>query len=161
MQQVDEVKNKQVTSATKVKELKQVLLSSGKAWKMRLSPDVVLPHPKNRSGRILVPADVHLKGLRMVNVSADIDQVNGSVAWEMPEEPDKTVVLAKLQQLVDNADGLLAPINGTERVLSTDASHTTAFVKAVKNGCKTNIVELQDKSGNLCQHRLSKAIWWL
>jgi hypothetical protein len=34
-------------------------------------------------------------------------------------------------------------------VLSTDASHTTAFVKAVKNGCKTNIAELQDKSGNL------------
>ena len=50
---------------------------------------------------------------------------------------------------MDGADGLLAPITGNERVLSTDASHTTAFVKAVKHGCKTNVPELADRNGML------------
>ena len=126
-----------------------MLLSHGKAWMQRLNVDVVLPHPKNRSGRILVAGDAHTKGLRMVSVSADIDLVSGSVAWEFPEEPEKSTILAKLRQLVDGADGLLALITGNERVLSTDASHTTAFFKAAKHGRRTNVPELADRNGML------------
>ena len=149
MVEVRKILDKPLPAGAKLKEIKPVLLSHGKAYTQRLNVDVVLPHPKNRSGRILVAGDAHTKGLRMVNVSADIDLVSGSVAWEIPEEPEKSTILAKLHQLVDGADGLLAPITGNERVLSTDASHTTAFVKAVKHGCKTNVPELADRNGML------------
>ena len=77
---------------------------------------------------MLVAGDVHTKGWKMFSTGADIDMVKGSVAWELPEEPQNSVYLQLISQLVANSDGLLAPINGSERVMSTDASHAAAFL---------------------------------
>ncbi len=140
--------NKLPISAT-CKQIKNVCFLHGKASMQTLDVDEILPHPANRGGRLLVAADAHSKGLTMVTVGADVDLVKGSVGWEMPSEPAKAITLKKIENLVQNSDGLLAPINGKERVLSTDASHTVAFIKASKHGCRTHIKELQDQSGNL------------
>ena len=59
----------------------------------------------------IVAADAHSKGLTMVTVGADVDLVKGSVGWEMPSEPAKAITLKKIENLVQNSDGLLAPIN--------------------------------------------------
>jgi hypothetical protein len=149
---VDEVKqilDKAMPAGAKIKAINLVLFAHGKAWHQHLNVDQVLPHVKNRGGRILIAGDVHTKGLRMVNVGPDIDLVDKSVAWELPEEPLKSVYMKQLKQLIENSEGLLAPINGSERVMSTDASHTTAFCKASKHGCATIEDKLKDKNGNL------------
>ena len=147
--EVQKLMNQQIPVAARTKKIITVLLLHGKAWFQKLSVDVILPHIKNRSGRILVVGDVHAKGAIMASVGADIDLLKGSVCWELPEEPERAVVLQKIQDLVTSSDGFLAPINGSERYMSSDASHTTAFCKAVKHGCKTNVSSVKDKDGNL------------
>ena len=46
-----------------------------------------------------------------------------------------------------NSKGMLAKVNGTERVLSVGTGHTTAFCRAANAGCTTPISFLKDALG--------------
>lgn len=46
-----------------------------------------------------------------------------------------------------NSKGMLADVNGSERVLSVGTGHTAAFCRAANAGCKTNISSIKDNAG--------------
>ena len=50
-------------------------------------------------------------------------------------------------RVVANSKGMLAKVNGTERVLSVGTGHTTAFCRAANAGCTTPISFLKDALG--------------
>ena len=58
--------------------------------------------------------------------------------------------------LVQQSNGLLAPINSKERYLSVSSGHLSQFVKAALAECSTNQKGLQDSGGRLNKQTLSR-----
>lgn len=50
-------------------------------------------------------------------------------------------------RVISNSKGMLAPVKGTERVLSLGTGHCAAFCRAANAGCKTPIQFIRDSSG--------------
>ncbi|CAE7458044.1 unnamed protein product [Symbiodinium sp. CCMP2592] len=62
-----------------------------------------------------------------------------SSCFQLSENPDlRARQVAFNQKQVEQAAGLLAPVNGTERYLSVSSGHTTQFLKALWAGCRTS-----------------------
>ena len=55
-----------------------------------------------------------------------------------------------------NSKGMLADVNGSERVLSVGTGHTAAFCRAANAGCKTNISSIKDNAGVIDLARLKR-----
>ena len=81
--------NQQIPVAARTKKIITVLLLHGKAWFQKLSVDVILPHIKNRSGRILVAGDMHAKGAIMASVGADIALLKGQCVGNFLKSPKR------------------------------------------------------------------------
>ena len=60
------------------------------------------------------------------------------------------------QTLVDNANHMLAPLNGTERFLTIATGHFTGLCRATNHGCKTPEPQLRDSTGCINKEMLCK-----
>ena len=60
------------------------------------------------------------------------------------------------QRMVEQSNGLLAPINSQERYLSVSSGHVSQFVKAILAECVTNQSNLADAGGRLNRQFLSR-----
>lgn len=126
----------------------EILLDAGQAQKITMEPDKLLPHPKNRGGRMVVAADVEYKGGMIVTAGAKMELIGESIAFELPEEgPMKQHYLGLIQELVDSSGGKLAPISGKEVALTVASSHTTAFCRMSIAGTKTANDKLANNAG--------------
>ena len=115
-----------------------------------VSPTVVLCHPANRGQLGLNPHTAHRTGSRILSVGCDRDELEKAVCIEMQPGPQQRAEqLAFNQALVDRSQGLLAPINGSERLLSLGGGHAVAFARAVVAGCTTAQADLKDTNGHL------------
>ena len=95
-------------------------------------------HPKNRGGLGLNAFNVDENGVVIMTIGCDADALRKSVCWEMPVDPEARAKVIKFnEKLIELSNGLLAQLTGSERYQTTSTSHTTAFCRAVKAGCKT------------------------
>ncbi|CAK9093360.1 Uncharacterized protein SCF082_LOCUS43915 [Durusdinium trenchii] len=134
-----------------------VLLSNKVAFKAKLPVTSLLVHPQNRGGSGLQPFGMHHKGAKIVQCGASLDQLIGSVCFEMhPSEEKRNKQIDFNQQLVASSNGLMSPILGGERYATVSSTHTSQFCKALLHGCKTPEESLQDSHGNLSLEMLGK-----
>ena len=141
----------------KWKGILDVLLSSNAAFKSKLPVSSLLVHPQNRGGSGVQPFHMHQKGAKIVQCGASLDQLIGSVCFEMqPEESKKGKQVKFNEDLAGASSGLMAPVQGGERYLTVSSSHTSQFCRAVAHGCKTPEPTLKDSNGNLSLEMLGK-----
>ena len=60
------------------------------------------------------------------------------------------------QRMVEQFNGLLAPLNSQERYLTVSSGHVSQFVKAILAECSTNQANLADAAGRLNRQSLSR-----
>ena len=60
------------------------------------------------------------------------------------------------QRMVEQSNGLLAPLNSQERYLTVSSGHVSQFVKAILAECSTNQANLADAAGRLNRQSLSR-----
>ena len=69
-----------------------VSLAHGMAVKLAMTPDNLLPHPKNCGGRMVVASEVEHKGALIVEQGAKLKLIGHSVAFELPSEGERTSI---------------------------------------------------------------------
>ena len=111
----------------KVKQIVDVCLQSGLAYKMTEKPVEVLTHPTNRAGQMLSAMDVWQKGMKIWSVGVRKELLCDSMAFEVfLDSGVRAQQVSANQKLVDGSNGLLAALNGQERFLNVSTSHTIA-----------------------------------
>ena len=115
-----------------------------------LAPEQVLCHPSNRRKLGLNAFQANLTGASILDVGCDKTQLDKAVSIELhPDAEERNRQIETNKHWVSRANGLLAPVNGGERVLSLGCGHAAAFFRATLHGCKTPVKKLQDVNGNL------------
>ena len=98
---------------------------------------------------MLSPHNVHRNIFKIHNAGADVEKIVNAVAIEMAKDSTRRAQqIAKNALLIRRSNGLLAPINGSERYLTVGAGHTCAGCKHADAGGKTPIPELQCEDGS-------------
>lgn len=134
-----------------------VLLANNVAFHAKLSPNSLLVHPQNRGGSGAQPFHMHQKGSKIVETGAAMDQLIGSVCFEMhPDDAKRKPQMDFNKDLVAASSDLMCPILGTERYLTVSSTHTSQFCRALAHGCKTPEESLKDSTGNLSLEMLGK-----
>eukprot|EP00438_Fugacium_kawagutii_P022896 Skav224158 [mRNA] locus=scaffold2007:112782:115211:+ [translate_table: standard] len=134
---VDGIMGNEEPVLVKMKQLVQVCLENGLAYKVTLTPAEMLTHPMNRAGQMLSAQDVWQKGMKIWTVGVRKELLCDSMAFELSlDNGARAQQVSANQKLVDGSGGLLSALNGKERFLSVSSSHTTAWLKAVASGCQ-------------------------
>ena len=80
-----------------------------------LTPACMLVHPSNRAGSMFSFHDAWSKGKQMLHVGMKKPLLEGSICCELSKHPDtRSQQLQKNQQVVQDAQGHLAPVSGKE-----------------------------------------------
>ena len=134
----------------KIDSIRGELLANNLAEYRIIAPERVLCHPSNRGGMMLNKYDVHKEGSIMLKVGVKLDRLTDADAFEVSRKADKRAEQIRVNtQLAETSENYLAPVVGSEIVLSVGCSHTVAFCRAVLTNCKTSASELATASGHL------------
>ena len=131
----------------KIDQFVNIALKHGMATLEILTPDKLLPHPQNRGKRMLVAAELHLKCANIVAAGPKMERIGKSIAFELPNEPVRSQYLAKIDHLVENAQGMLSSVNGTEVGLTVGSTHTAALCRVSLDQCITDHPKLANSMG--------------
>ena len=154
----------------KANEHMDVLMSCLREHKLvysvsNIEPNFFLTHSSNRGGLLLSPHNVHRNAARIHAAGADMRQLTNAVCIELGvNSPVRWKHVAKNKALVDRADGLLAPVNGSERYVTVGCGHTAAFCKQARVQGRTSQKTLQMAGSDvidvqmLCQNAQFKAM---
>ena len=139
------------------------LEKAGMVWSSKLKPNQVLVHPQNRSGQMCNPHDVLQKGLAISEVGWELAKVRSPVGVQIGSGAQRDAIFDANQRLHDQSGGIMAKPSGQETIASISASHTTAFLRCVENGCKlpddTSIEQLLHQGDDL-QTMISDGWLW-
>ena len=92
----------------------------------------LLVHPRNRSGLGVNAFNAHANLAVIKAVGADRKELKKATAFELcPLGDTQQAQLAFNHRLVEQSDGLLSPVCGSERLLTVACSHTVAGFRAV------------------------------
>ena len=123
-----------------------------------MHPSKVLVHPSNRTGLGVNAFNAHRNAAMILKVGADLSLLQAWVIQMSPKRDVRAKQVAFNQVLIDLSRGLLAPINGDERVLSVSTGHTFAICRAANNRCKTSAPTLADADGLIDAQRMRNDI---
>ena len=102
----------------KLGKLVEMLKDAGLCHQEVLKPTDLLVHPHNRGASMCNPHDVHARGAHLLKIGIRKNLLSDSFCIEIsPEEPARSAQYNANRQLVLSAEGLLAPVLGTERLL--------------------------------------------
>ena len=107
----------------------------------------MLVHPKNRDGLGINVFNAHGCIEKVKAAGCDLDHLKKATAFEArPEHAEFN------EQLIERADGMMAPLTGAEKVSTVACSHFSQGCRACLASCCTSVASLQDDNGNLnCQ----------
>ena len=135
---LDVKENTSLTINKRADEILKILMRCKLAYKQTLLPNMLLVHQDNRSGAMLNSFDVHAKGKTMADIGFSYSKLGQSICMELPADPSARAHVIKCnEKLVSLSQGMLPAVNGNERWSTISTSHTTSFLKAVEQQCKT------------------------
>ena len=126
-------------------EIKDVLLKEKLAWIEQIPPEFVATHMRNRSGEGVGAIQSHSHGNDVIQQGWSWHKAADAVAVEYTGDDETKQFNDELVALSDD----MFPVFVLIKVLSISASHTNAFLRAVKAGCKSGCPELTDAGGKL------------
>ena len=123
-----------------------------------IHPKFFLTHSANRGGLLLSPHNVHRNAARIRKCGADTKQLTNALAIEVAASGMvREQHVAQNDMLIKRAGGLLAPINGCERLVTLGCGHTVAFCKLAGLSGRTCEPELRcADSDTIDLHKLCK-----
>ena len=125
----------------------EILNREKNPYEWDLNVDQTLTHPKNRNYAMLNPYNCQRVVKLVKRSGASKAELKKACAIEICPIPSiRAKQIESNEKLIKTANGLLASINGTERVLTISTGHTAAGFKAVRAGCKCIVPELGDKA---------------
>ena len=127
-------------------ELKPILEGNNLAWKQRSPPERVGCHKSNRSGEGVTALRVHYHGYDICMQGWSWGKAADAVAVECSSSDDDARSFNDL--LASLSEGMLPPVEDM-CLQSISASHTNAFLRAVKSGCISACPSLSDSHGRL------------
>jgi hypothetical protein len=140
-------------SLVKWTTIKKLLAEAKITYIAKLKPQLMLVHPKNREGCGLNPSDAH-ENLEVISeIGGDPDAVRHATCIET-NPAMKSFQVQFNEVLIERSEGLLAPVNGTERFLSLSCSHMAAGCRAAAAGCRAHCESMADASGNISMQTL-------
>ena len=140
-------------SLVKWTTIKKLLAEAKITYIAKLKPQLMLVHPKNREGCGLNPSDAH-ENLEVISeIGGDPDAVRHATCIEM-NNTMKSFQVQFNEVLIERSEGLLAPVNGTERFLSLSCSHMAAGCRAAAAGCRAHCESMADASGDISMQTL-------
>ena len=130
------------------------LLKEKIVYEKDLNVDDVLCHTSNRGELGLNAYNCHRNGHPMDQAGVDMKELQKAAAFEMsPLQPSGSFQKAFNDKIVNDAKGLLAPRNGGEHHLSVGTGHWTAWIRAIKHGCRTPFKDMANSDGKLSADR--------
>jgi hypothetical protein len=138
------------------KDATSILQEKGLVYYTNATHDTVVVHPKNRGGTGINHHDVHSRGVAVnLGIGWDASETSSATAFEMSSIPEiKAQQISFNQAIVNGADGLLPPMNGSERLLSVGFSHTSYFMRCAVNKMPTKEEKLRNAEGCIDFERL-------
>ena len=146
----------------KVLELNDLWLSNGLASKQVHGPEKFCIHPQNRGGSMMNSFDMTTKGETMMSQGLRIDLLETSaVAFCMSSNAVKREKqLAANRKCCSQAKGVMPEVVGDELFLTVGASHSTCYLKSMKQGLVKNASSFM-KKGQPVEKCLTQGWTWL
>ena len=146
----------------KVLELNDLWLSNGLASKQIHGPEKFCIHPQNRGGSMMNSFDMTTKGETMMSQGQRIDLLETSaVAFCMSSNAVKREKqLAANRKCCSQAKGVMPEVVGDELFLTVGASHSTCYLKSMKQGLVKNASSFM-KKGQPVEKCLTQGWTWL
>ena len=126
-------------------QIKQILLDNNLAWEQQIQPEHAATHKSNRSGKGVGTIQSHSHGYDIVQQGFSWHKASDAVAVEDVGCPVQKAFIEMLTSLSDGMFPSLLHIIA----LSISASHTNAWLRSVKAGCKSGCPDMADTNGNL------------
>ena len=140
---VDELLGSSLPPLVTVERVTQLLLRGGLAYKQQLKPSEMLVHPSNKGGQMLSMRDVWVKGHKIYTLYFRKQLLTSSYCFEFAFAGDcREKQVGANAALHEQSGGCLASVTEEERFLSVSSSHTTAWLKAMHQGCEAPGPEL-------------------
>ena len=112
--------------------------------------DELFTHPKNRGGLGLNQHNVQKNITDIATVGADKSKLAHACAFEMSTVPGRRGKQLHFNlNLIEQANGKLAPATGKERYLTISTGHTAAGCQAINYGCNSKAAKITDATGKL------------
>ena len=127
-------------------ELKPILERGKLAWRQRSPPEKVGCHPSNRSGEGVTAMRVHHHGYEICMQGWSWGKAADAVAVECSSNDEDAKSFN--DALASVSEGMLPPVQDM-CLQSISASHTNAFLRAVKSECISACPSLSDQKGRL------------
>jgi hypothetical protein len=136
-------------------QIQQIFMDHKLAYKSQVPPEMVGVHPDNRSRLGVGGSEAHHHGAQILKTGFSWAKASDAAAFEVPTD---THALEEARTVNDGivalSGGFIPPLVQL-RLLSVGGGHTNAFLRAVKAGCRSAVLELADASGNLNPDNLS------
>ena len=112
--------------------------------------DELFTHPKNRGGLGLNQHNVQKNITDIATVGADKSKLAHACAFEMSTVPGRREKQLHFNlNLIEQANGKLAPATGKERYLTISTGHTAARCRAINYGFNSKAAKITDATGKL------------
>jgi hypothetical protein len=99
---------------------------------------------------MLYPMQARLNLAKIANGGADLKDRKNAHALEFPRDSKKLEFeMQKNRDMIKRSEGLLAPIQGTERFLTLGTGHTTAGIRGSLYKCKVGVPSIMGTDGKL------------
>lgn len=135
---IDLILKAEIGVTKKWAQVEEVLLNAGLAYKQICDPSLFLVHPLNRGGTGINPFACHRKGATICSTGADLNQLGGSVAFELAiDESERNEQIKFNTLMASNSNKMLPSPTGHERFFTCSKGHTVQFCKAVMQACST------------------------
>ena len=114
----------------------------------------IMCHTANRGSLGLNGYNVHRNGHEVDKIGVDMKELGKARRFEVcPLEPTKSAQVNFNARIVEKTKGLLADLSGSETKLSVGTGHYTAWVRAIRAGCRTPFKVMADSNGRLSADR--------
>ena len=131
-------------------EIRRVFADAKISYRIIAHTDQMLCHPCNRGGLGINGFRAHRNAAKVYRIGGDMQELHKAAAFELSSDPARKATQTTCNiRWVNAADGLLAPINGSERFLTISCGHTTAWCRAVNARCRTPEQTLPQLSGGI------------
>ena len=138
-------------------DVKEILVTNKIAYYMTIHSSLVMVHKANRGGLGVNAYNMNRNGARIMKSGVSIDELEKAVVEELSSDPQmRAEQVAFNVRLIQNSANMLAKLKGGERFASLGTGHTIQFFRAAAAQCVTPEKELQDLSGKLNPHAMSK-----
>ncbi len=157
IEKINAILESDIGDLAKWNKIVKIFKASKIAYTRKCKVGEVMVSKYNRDGLGLNAYNVHEVLATVLAIGTDLEHLHKATAFELSGVGALRDEEIKFNEnLILNANGLLAELTGDERLCSVASSHFTASLRALIAGTRTSEESLKDSSGRLNRIQLTK-----